>query len=139
VIRAKFVTARPMATRVRITIDIPLDQYSHFNAILDEFHVGLTNAPDHATIKVNSKPAKVPTPAAPTPLEAKIQEAMARDVGQVVTEITLAADEGSPFAGVAEVQYDVELVEEPQAPAVSAYESRINPDDDEGSPFDGAR
>lgn len=127
-----------MATRVRLTIDIPLDQYSHFNAMLQEFHIGLTDPPDHVTIKVNSKPAKVPTPPAPTPLEAAIQEANALGVGAVMTQITLA-DEGSPFAGVAEVQRTVEPVEEPQAPAVSTYEMRANPEDDEGSPFDGGQ
>lgn len=134
-IRAKLVTVRHLATRVRVTVDIHPDQFSQFNAMLHDFEIGL-DVPPPREIKVNTKPAKVPTPLAPTPLEAAIQQANITGTGAVVTEITLAGDGA---------QYAVELAGLPARPfnatadgVVNNYEVSSSPDDDEGSPFDGA-
>lgn len=73
-IRAKFVNVRPMSGIVRVTVDIKPEQYSQFNAMLDDFHIGLSEPPSapKAAAPPLKKDRPPKAPPAPTPLEAAI-------------------------------------------------------------------
>lgn len=136
-IRAKFVSARPMSGIVRVTVDIKPEEYSQFNAMLDEFHIGLAEPPAAPKAAAPTpKKEKAPKAApAPTPLEA----AIAAKTDEPAPQITIApepdaAPVNEPAGSVFDDHEDHGGTPHddvgPQEEAVSAYENRSNPEDD---------